>query len=37
LVRNSGVLVMDTPNRGSVGEFAGIRAIYAGTGWWSVF
>ena len=34
LVRPDGVLVMDPPRRGSVGAFAGVRAIYAGTGWW---
>jgi hypothetical protein len=34
LVRSDGVLVMDPPRRGSVGGFAGVRAIYAGTGWW---
>jgi hypothetical protein len=34
LVRSEGVLVMDVPHRGSVGDFAGTRAIYAGTGWW---
>jgi hypothetical protein len=34
LVRSDGVLVMDPPRRGSVGGFAGVRAIYAGAGWW---
>jgi len=34
LVRSDGVLVMDSPRRGSVGNFAGVTAIYAGTGWW---
>ena len=34
LVRPEGVLVMDTPGRGIVGSFAGIKAVYAGTGWW---
>ena len=34
LVRSDGVLVMDEPRRGSLGDFAGIKAIYAGTGWW---
>jgi len=34
LVRSDGVLVMDPPRRGSLGDFAGVRAIYAGTGWW---
>jgi hypothetical protein len=34
LVRSDGVLIMDEPQRGSVADFAGVRAIYAGTGWW---
>jgi len=34
LVRSDGVLIMDEPQRGSVADFAGTRAIYAGTGWW---
>jgi hypothetical protein len=34
LVRSDGVLVMDSPRRGSVANFAGVSAIYAGTGWW---
>jgi hypothetical protein len=34
LLRPIGVLAADTPLRGAVGEFAGIRAIYGGTGWW---
>ena len=34
LVRSDGVLIMDEPRRGSVADFAGTRAIYAGTGWW---
>jgi hypothetical protein len=34
LVQKDGLLVMDPPNRGSVGGFAGVSAIYAGTGWW---
>jgi len=25
---------MDEPQRGSVANFAGTKAIYAGTGWW---
>jgi hypothetical protein len=37
LVSKTGVLVMDTPGRGSVAQFAGIKAIYAGTGWWPLF
>ena len=34
LVQSDGVLIMDEPRRGSLGDFAGVRAIYAGTGWW---
>jgi hypothetical protein len=34
LLRPIGVLAADTPLRGAVGQFAGIRAIYGGTGWW---
>ena len=34
LVRPDGVLIMTGPQRGSVADFAGVRAIYAGTGWW---
>jgi hypothetical protein len=34
LVRPDGVLIIDTPQRGSVAEFAGVKAIYAETGWW---
>jgi hypothetical protein len=34
LVRPDGVLIMDEPRRGSVADFAGVRAIYAGVGWW---
>jgi hypothetical protein len=34
LLRSEGVLTMDEPRRGSVANFAGVRAIYAGTGWW---
>ena len=34
LVRPDGVLIMTDPQRGSVADFAGVRAIYAGTGWW---
>jgi len=34
LVQSDGVLIMDEPRKGSVGDFAGVRAIYAGTGWW---
>jgi hypothetical protein len=34
LLKPVGVLVADTPLRGTVGEFAGVAAIYGGTGWW---
>jgi hypothetical protein len=34
LLRPIGVLAADTPLRGRVGEFARVRAIYGGTGWW---
>ena len=34
LVGSDGVLIMDEPQKGSVSEFAGVKAIYAGTGWW---
>jgi len=34
LVNPDGVLVIDTPNRGHLGRFGGINAIYAGTGFW---
>ena len=34
LVKPIGVLVIDTPNPGKVAEFAGVSAIYGGTGWW---
>jgi hypothetical protein len=34
LLRSDGVLIMEEPQRGSVADFAGTRAIYAGTGWW---
>jgi hypothetical protein len=34
LLRPIGILAADTPLRGRVGEFAGVRAIYGGTGWW---
>jgi hypothetical protein len=37
LIRPTGVLVMDVPQRGSVGSFGGITAIYAGTGFWPLF
>jgi hypothetical protein len=34
LLKPIGVLAADTPLRGRVGEFARVRAIYGGTGWW---
>jgi hypothetical protein len=34
LAMPDGVLIMDNPRRGSVSDFAGVKAIYAGTGWW---
>jgi hypothetical protein len=34
LLKPLGVLVADTPPRGTAGEFAGAKAIYGGTGWW---
>jgi hypothetical protein len=34
LVRPDGVLIMTDPQRGSVADFAGVKAIYAGAGWW---
>jgi hypothetical protein len=34
LLKPVGVLAADTPLRGRVGEFARVRAIYGGTGWW---
>ena len=37
LVRPIGVLVIDTPNTGKVAAFAGIKAVYASTGWWPLF
>lgn len=36
LVNKIGVLVVDTPNTGQVASFAGVRAVYAGTGWWPI-
>lgn len=33
-LRSDGVLIMEEPQRGAVAEFAGVKAIYAGTGWW---
>jgi hypothetical protein len=34
LASPDGVLVIDTPSRGTIGRFGGFQAIYAGTGWW---
>ena len=34
LVSPEGVMVIDTPSRGTIGIFGGVRAVYAGTGWW---
>ncbi|HEX6563426.1 MAG TPA: hypothetical protein VF020_04030 [Chthoniobacterales bacterium] len=34
LLRSDGVLIMDEPQRGSVANFGGTKAIYAGAGWW---
>jgi hypothetical protein len=34
LLKPIGVLAADTPLRGAVGQFAGVKAIYGGTGWW---
>jgi hypothetical protein len=34
LLKSDGVLIMDEPQRGSVANFAGTKAIYAGAGWW---
>jgi hypothetical protein len=34
LASPDGVLVIDTPSRGTIGQFGGFRAVYAGTGWW---
>jgi hypothetical protein len=36
LVKSIGVLIIDTPNLGQVANFTGVRAVYAGTGWWPV-
>jgi hypothetical protein len=34
LVSPGGVLVIDTPPRGTIANFGGVQAVYAGTGWW---
>ena len=36
LVSPDGVLIIDTPPLGRVAEFAGLKAIYAETGWWPI-
>lgn len=36
LVKRIGVLIIDTPNLGQVASFAGVRAVYAETGWWPI-
>jgi hypothetical protein len=36
LVNRIGALVVDTPNLGQVASFTGVRAVYAGTGWWPI-
>jgi hypothetical protein len=33
LVSEDGVLVLNTPQRGKVGVFEGVSALYIGTGW----
>src|SRR5271166_2528276 len=33
LVTDDGVLVLDTPQRGKIGVFGGVSAVYIGTGW----
>jgi hypothetical protein len=34
LVSPEGVLVIDTPPHGIAADFGGVKAVYAGTGWW---
>ncbi|HEY6839639.1 MAG TPA: hypothetical protein VI114_00365 [Chthoniobacterales bacterium] len=34
LAATDGVLVVGSPLRGRVGQFGGVRAIYADSGWW---
>ena len=34
LAATDGVLVIGSPLRGRVGQFGGVRAIYADSGWW---
>jgi hypothetical protein len=33
LVSDDGVLVLNTPQRGKIGDFGGVSALYIGTGW----
>jgi hypothetical protein len=33
LVSDDGVLVLNTPQRGKIGEFGGVSALYIGAGW----
>jgi hypothetical protein len=34
LAAPDGVLIIGSPRRGKIGQFGGVRAIYAGGGWW---
>jgi hypothetical protein len=34
LAASDGVLVVGSPRRGKIGQFGGVRAIYADGGWW---
>lgn len=34
LAAPDGVLVINPPVQGTIGQFGGVQAIYAGTGWW---
>jgi hypothetical protein len=34
LAARDGILVVGSPVRGIIGQFGGVRAIYAGGGWW---
>ena len=34
LAAPDGVLIIGAPRRGKIGQFGGVRAIYAGGGWW---
>jgi len=33
LVSDDGVIVLNTPQRGKIGEFGGVSALYIGEGW----